>query len=72
MQIFPYINEFLSDLHVTADPKKIGFYSGLVVGVIYACAFKCQFSLTAYQLQESIFAIFQLVAIYNTAKLSGK
>lgn len=30
-QIFPYINEYLGDLHVTNDPKQIGFYSGLVV-----------------------------------------
>ncbi|KZP26906.1 MFS general substrate transporter [Athelia psychrophila] len=29
-QIFPYINEYLSSLHVTDDPKQIGFYSGLV------------------------------------------
>ena len=30
-QIFPYINQFVSDLHVTEDPSKVGFYSGLVV-----------------------------------------
>ncbi|KAF8201618.1 major facilitator superfamily multidrug-resistance, DHA1 sub-family [Pholiota molesta] len=29
-QIFPYINEFMSDLNVTNDPSRIGFYSGLV------------------------------------------
>ncbi|KAF7360739.1 MFS general substrate transporter [Mycena venus] len=29
-QIFPYINEFLSFLHVSDDPAKIGFYSGIV------------------------------------------
>lgn len=29
-QIFPYINEFITDLHVTSDPSQIGFYSGLV------------------------------------------
>ena len=34
-QIFPYINEFLSGLHVTDDPKRIGFYSGLVVCLIH-------------------------------------
>ncbi|KAJ7146081.1 major facilitator superfamily domain-containing protein [Mycena epipterygia] len=28
-QIFPYINELLIVLHVTDDPSKIGFYSGL-------------------------------------------
>ena len=30
-QIFPYINEFMNDLHVTDDPSQIGFYSGVVV-----------------------------------------
>jgi len=50
-QIFPYINEFMDDLHLTDDPKRIGLYSGLV---------------------ESIFAAFQLTAIYNMAKLSDK
>ncbi|KII88700.1 hypothetical protein PLICRDRAFT_110564 [Plicaturopsis crispa FD-325 SS-3] len=29
-QIFPYVNEFMSALHVTDDPSEIGFYSGLV------------------------------------------
>ncbi|KAF9532320.1 major facilitator superfamily domain-containing protein [Crepidotus variabilis] len=29
-QIFPYINEFVSDLYVTDDPSQVGFYSGLV------------------------------------------
>ncbi|CAA7267909.1 unnamed protein product [Cyclocybe aegerita] len=29
-QIFPYINELVSDLHVAKDPSQIGFYSGLV------------------------------------------
>ncbi|KAG2360853.1 major facilitator superfamily domain-containing protein [Suillus spraguei] len=32
-QIFPYVNEFMSDLHLTDDPSKIGFYSGLVESV---------------------------------------
>lgn len=31
-QIFPYINEFLSSLHLVDDESQIGFYSGLVVG----------------------------------------
>ena len=30
-QIFPYVNEMMERLHVTSDPSKIGFYSGLVV-----------------------------------------
>ncbi|KAJ7669124.1 major facilitator superfamily domain-containing protein [Mycena rosella] len=29
-QIFPYINEFIGTLHVTDDPARMGFYSGLV------------------------------------------
>ncbi|KAJ7197169.1 major facilitator superfamily domain-containing protein [Mycena pura] len=29
-QIFPYINEFLLQLHVTDDVSKVGFYSGVV------------------------------------------
>ncbi|KAL0947403.1 hypothetical protein HGRIS_013516 [Hohenbuehelia grisea] len=29
-QIFPYVNEFMSDLNLTQDPSRIGFYSGLV------------------------------------------
>ncbi|KAL0947387.1 hypothetical protein HGRIS_013502 [Hohenbuehelia grisea] len=29
-QIFPYINDFMADLHLTEDPSQIGFYSGLV------------------------------------------
>jgi len=29
-QIFPYVNEMLASLHVTDDPSRIGFYSGLV------------------------------------------
>ncbi|KAJ7923367.1 major facilitator superfamily domain-containing protein [Mycena leptocephala] len=28
-QIFPHINEFIAFLHVTDDPGKIGFYSGI-------------------------------------------
>jgi hypothetical protein len=35
-QIFPYINEFMNDLHVTDDPSRIGFYSGLVVRLFYS------------------------------------
>ncbi|KAF7983437.1 hypothetical protein HWV62_21695 [Athelia sp. TMB] len=32
-QIFPYINEFIGTLHVTEDPKQIGFYSGVVESI---------------------------------------
>lgn len=32
-QVFPYVNEFMSDLHLTDDPSKIGFYSGLVESI---------------------------------------
>ncbi|TEB35962.1 MFS general substrate transporter [Coprinellus micaceus] len=48
-QIFPYINEFISRLHLVEDDSQIGFYSGLV---------------------ESTFALFQLLSIYQWAKLS--
>lgn len=30
-QIFPYMNQMMSDLRVTNDPSRIGIYSGLVV-----------------------------------------
>ncbi|KAI6126251.1 major facilitator superfamily domain-containing protein [Pisolithus croceorrhizus] len=29
-QLFPYVNDFINDLHLTSDPSRIGFYSGLV------------------------------------------
>jgi hypothetical protein len=29
-QVFPYVNEMIDDLHLAADPRRIGFYSGLV------------------------------------------
>lgn len=32
-QIFPYINQFMSDLGVAKDPSQIGFYSGLVATI---------------------------------------
>ena len=28
-QIFPYINEMMAHLHITNDPSRVGFYSGL-------------------------------------------
>lgn len=28
--IFPYVNEMMADLHLTDDPSRVGFYSGLV------------------------------------------
>jgi len=39
-QIFPYINEFMTFLHVTNDPSKVGFYSGIVES-LYAVAQLC-------------------------------
>jgi len=37
-QVFPYINEFMNDLHLAdGDPSKIGFYSGLVVCHLHQC-----------------------------------
>lgn len=38
-QLFPYVNEFMSDLHLTDDPSRVGFYSGLVVCCILVSAF---------------------------------
>ncbi|KZW03867.1 MFS general substrate transporter [Exidia glandulosa HHB12029] len=32
-QIFPYVNRMMEHLHVTDDPRQIGFYSGLVESV---------------------------------------
>ena len=32
-QIFPYINQFLTRLHLVEDQSQIGFYSGLVVRI---------------------------------------
>jgi hypothetical protein len=69
-QIFPYINEFITDLHVTSDLSQIGFYSGLVVGG--------EFRYPRYSLldshpafQESSFALTQLLAIYPWGFFSG-
>ena len=36
-QIFPYVNEMMDHLHLTDDPSKIGFYSGLVVSPHLHC-----------------------------------
>jgi hypothetical protein len=40
-QVFPYINEFMSSLHVTDDPSKIGFYSGVVVSICVVLSDTC-------------------------------
>ena len=45
-QIFPYINEYIRYLGVTDNPKRIGFYSGLVVRSIHP--FACMLSLIAF------------------------
>ncbi|KAH6918730.1 major facilitator superfamily domain-containing protein [Coprinopsis sp. MPI-PUGE-AT-0042] len=50
-QIFPYINQLLTNLHLVQDSSQIGFYSGLV---------------------ESTFAFFQLISIYEWAKISER
>lgn len=36
-QLFPYVNDFMNDLHVTDDPSRIGFYSGLVESTFAIC-----------------------------------
>ncbi|GLB35092.1 putative peptidase family M13 [Lyophyllum shimeji] len=36
-QIFPYVNELVKDLHVSEDPSKVGFYSGLLESSFAVC-----------------------------------
>ncbi|KAF8078095.1 major facilitator superfamily multidrug-resistance, DHA1 sub-family [Lyophyllum atratum] len=36
-QIFPYVNEFMRDLHVSEDPSKVGLYSGLLESSFAVC-----------------------------------
>lgn len=72
-QIFPYVNEFMSDLHLTDDPSQIGNYSGLVVR-IPSCplSISSNFALALLPTQqESAFAIAQSFTIYKWAQLSG-
>jgi hypothetical protein len=38
-QIFPYINEFMTDMKVTNDPAQVGFYSGVVVNTSFPASF---------------------------------
>ncbi|KAF8840974.1 MFS general substrate transporter [Paxillus ammoniavirescens] len=58
-QLFPYVNEFMNDLHLTDDPSRIGFYSGLVASLF-----------TIFASLESTFAVAQLSSIYPWARLS--
>lgn len=37
-QIFPYINEMMAHLHLTNDPSRVGFYSGLAESVFSICS----------------------------------
>jgi hypothetical protein len=67
-QIFPWINEFIRDLHVTDDSSRIGFYSGIVVSCFPFLRVNALFDLS---LQESAFAIAQLISIYQWARVSG-
>jgi hypothetical protein len=34
-QIFPYVNDMMASFHLTEDPSKMGFYSGMVVSPTY-------------------------------------
>lgn len=43
-QIFPYINECISRLHLVEDDSQIGFYSGLVVSALYVLGFLLSYS----------------------------
>lgn len=44
-QIFPYVNQMVWDLGVTDNPKKVGFYSGVIDS---AFAFAQMFTVYAY------------------------
>lgn len=46
-QIFPYVNEMMEYLKVTEDHSKIGFYSGLVVGVELCWCTSAEMNLTS-------------------------
>lgn len=37
-QIFPYINEMMAHLHLTNDPSRVGFYSGLAESAFSVCS----------------------------------
>ncbi len=37
-QIFPYINEMMAHLHLTNDPSRVGFYSGLAESAFSICS----------------------------------
>ena len=70
-QIFPYVNEMMEHLHLTNDPNKIGFYSGVVVSEL-AYTTSIQLILVPQSLsQESSFSIAQLLTIYHWARISG-
>jgi hypothetical protein len=68
-QIFPFINEFLTVLHVTDDPSKIGFYSGLVV---CTAAIFNELIAHTHSAQESTSSVAQVLTIFHWARLSGK
>ena len=66
-QIFPYINQFLTSLNLVPNKSQIGFYSGLVVSFFQLAGY----SFLIFQSQESSFALFQLLFIYQWARISG-
>lgn len=68
-QIFPYINELLMVLHVTDDPSKVGFYSGLVVCIV---PIFMRILAHCFRVQDSISSIAQVMTIFQWAKLSGE
>jgi MFS family permease len=37
-QIFPYVNEMMAHLHLTNDPSRVGFYSGLAESAFSICS----------------------------------
>ena len=52
-----------------AEPAGTGFYSGLVVRALYHCGAAM---ITDRCAQESVFAVFQLLSIYQWAEISNR
>ena len=69
-QLFPYVNEMVVKLNMIDDPSKVGFVSGLAVSNWSSICWTPSAGPSSGHLQESVFAIFQLVSIYRWAKLS--
>lgn len=69
--IFPYVNEMIARMGVANDAATIGYYSGAVVR-----CFRLRLSIEiclrfTFDVQESVFAVMQLLSIYQWAMVSG-